>query len=92
MEHAPLVATLRNQLLDHLDAIGPIWTSVAARFKTAPNLGAVLSAIGKNVATSLQSVAASAAKERQRLKSLRTCAHAALDERFDELLANLNTA
>ena len=92
LEHAALIATLRTQLLNRLDEIAPMWASVATRYHTAPILDAVLSAIGKNIATSLQSVAASTEKERQRLVSLRNCVHAAIDERFDELLANINTA
>jgi hypothetical protein len=52
----------------------------------------VLCALGKAVAASLRSVEESAEEARQRLLSLRAAFHAAIDTRFDELLASLDSA
>ena len=92
VEFAAPLASLRKQLLDRIDVLTPMWASVSARYHAAPNLEAALSAIAKDLASSINSVAASAELERQRLKSLRALVHSAIEERFDELLASLESA
>jgi hypothetical protein len=84
------VAAQRKKILDQIDNLEPLWAATATRYRVAPNLDAVLKAIGNDIAASLKVIPAEAESERQRLQALRACAHTAIDVRFDELVSDLD--
>jgi hypothetical protein len=83
--------SLRARLLRRIDGTPAYWTDIAERFGT---IGAdtSLCALGREVANVIRAVGESAEAERQRLESLRTTLHIAVDSRINELLAIVTTA
>jgi hypothetical protein len=75
-----------------LESLPPDWNVMAARYDVKPYVDEVLCAMGKAVAASLRSVEESAEEARQHLLSLRAALHAAIDTRFEDLLASLDAA
>jgi hypothetical protein len=75
-----------------LESLPPDWSVIADRYGVDSHVDEVLCALGKAVAASLRLVEESAEEARQRLLSLRAAAHAAVDTRFDELLASIDAA
>jgi hypothetical protein len=83
--------SLRVRLLRRIDETPSFWTDVAARLG-ATGADASLCALGREVANVIQAVEDSAETERQRITSLRTTLHIAIDMRISELLAKVTTA
>jgi hypothetical protein len=84
-------ASLRTRLLRRLDETPAYWTDIAARLCTT-GVDAGLCALGREVAGVIRAVGESAEAERQRLETLRTTLHIAVDTRLNELLAKVTTA
>jgi hypothetical protein len=87
----PAVSCNRSSILQRLDTTPLFWADVAARFGIA-GVDACLCALGREVADAIRSVGESAEAERQRLESLRTTLHVAVDIRIDELRSNIGSA
>jgi hypothetical protein len=84
-------ASLRKRLLHRVDETPAYWTDIAARLGTT-GLDAGLCALGREVAGVIRTVGESAEVERQRLESLRTTLHIAVDSRINELLEKVTAA
>jgi hypothetical protein len=69
------IAAQRKKILDRIDNLEPLWAATSTRYRVAPNLDAVLTAIGKDIAASLKVIPEHAESEKQRLQALRACAH-----------------
>jgi hypothetical protein len=86
------VAVQRNKILGRITNLEPLWAAAATLYRAAPNLEAILQAIGKDIAASLNIISDTAESERRRLQALRACAHTAIDVRFEELVLALDSA
>jgi hypothetical protein len=84
-------ASLRTRLLRRVDETPAYWTDIAGRLGIT-GVDAGLCALGREIAGVIRSVGESAEAERQRLQSLRTTLHIAVDARINDLLEKITTA
>jgi bacterioferritin (cytochrome b1) len=91
LEEQETAASLRARLLHLIDGTPSFWADIEARLGTT-GVDAGLCALGREVANVIRAVGESAEAERQRLQSLRTTLHIAVDARINELLENITTA
>jgi hypothetical protein len=87
----PISSSSRTRLLRRIEETPPFWIDIAARLGVI-GADASLCALGREVANVIRAVGESAESDRQRLESLRSALHIAIDTRIGELLAKVATA